>query len=81
MAKVQCPKCSHTYSGHPLKGKAAATAGAFIGGYLGSGVGIAGGPLGAIAGTVPGAALGGIIGYFGSSSFYKCPSCGKYFKL
>jgi len=44
MAKVECPKCNHAFEGSPLKGKAAAAAGAVIGAYVGSGVGIAGGP-------------------------------------
>jgi hypothetical protein len=81
MAKVQCPKCNHSFDGSTLKGKAAATAGAAVGAYYGSGLGIAGGPLGAIAGTIPGAAIGGLVGYLGSNKFYKCPECNKFFKL
>lgn len=81
MAKVECPKCYHSFHGSPLKGKAAVAAGATLGAYFGSGFGIAGGPLGAIAGTIPGAIGGGLIGYLSSNKFYKCPNCEKFFKL
>lgn len=81
MAKVQCPKCYTTFHGSPLKGASAAAASAALGAYFGSGIGIALGPLGAIAGTLPGAFIGGVVGYLGSGKLYKCPACGKYFKL
>ena len=81
MAKVQCPKCKHTFEGSALKGAAATAAGAALGAYAGAGVGIAAGPLGAVAGTIPGAVIGGTTAYLTSNKFYQCDKCGKYFML
>jgi ribosomal protein L37AE/L43A len=81
MAKVECPKCHHTFEGSALKGLAAASAASAIGAYFGSSVGIAMGSFGAIAGTIPSAIVGATVGYLSSNKFYQCEKCDRYFML
>lgn len=84
MAKVVCPKCENQFDGNDnthrvTRGAAAGVLGT-AGAVVGSGIGVVTAGTG-MAATIPLAVGGAVIGYLGASSFRRCPSCGKIFKI